>query len=123
MHQKVQFSYKERPIEIAYTMRPGRDKAILFLHGLGASREDFQKAFEDERLNGYTLISFDFPGHGNSPYVAQLDMNDLAEITKCFAEALKLNSFILIGHSMGGVVGLLYTQKYSSDIKAFINIE
>jgi pimeloyl-ACP methyl ester carboxylesterase len=50
-------------------------------------------------------------------------MNDLAEITKCFVEALRLNSFILIGHSMGGVVGLLYIQKYSSDIKAFINIE
>jgi predicted esterase len=58
MHQKISFLYKEKPIEIAYTMRPGRDKAILFLHGLGASREDFQKAFEDERLNGYILRTY-----------------------------------------------------------------
>jgi pimeloyl-ACP methyl ester carboxylesterase len=59
-------------------MRP-----IVFLHGLGSTKNDFQKAFIVEGLEDHTLLAFDFPGSGKSSYPQELsvDADDLVEIT------------------------------------------
>lgn len=56
-----------RKFEIAYFYRPGKLGTILFLHGLGASKEDFRWAFEDGRLMDYNIVVWIFLGMENHP--------------------------------------------------------
>lgn len=120
---KLDIEYKNKKLQISYFLRKGGNETILFLHGLGCSKDDFKNATEIESLKTYTLIALDFPGHGDSNYPIILNIDDLVEISHLFIERLNLSVLNLIGHSMGGLVGLLLAEKYPKKIKRFINVE
>jgi pimeloyl-ACP methyl ester carboxylesterase len=123
--KKLNLIYCQRSLEIAYFYRKGNKKYILYLHGLGSAKDDFLGATEVESLREYTLVSFDFPGFGGSTYPENigLDIDNLVEITHMVVSQLQLGKCVLVGHSMGGLVALLYSERYSSHVKAFINVE
>lgn len=112
-------------LQIDCLFHSGTKGALLYIEGLGCSRYDFAGAFDYPELKGYTLASFDFPGTGSSPYPQglRLDIDDLVEITEMVAAELGLESFVIAGHSMGGLIALLYTEKYPQRVRGFINIE
>ncbi|HEV2403481.1 MAG TPA: alpha/beta hydrolase [Candidatus Saccharimonadales bacterium] len=76
-------------------------------------------------MGSRSIVAFDFPGCGNSayPHGTHLTLGDLVDITDHVVSVLKLQSFTLIGHSMGGAVGLEYTRRHTEQVKCFINIE
>jgi pimeloyl-ACP methyl ester carboxylesterase len=73
----------------------------------------------------YTILTFDLPGFGNSdkPVDFTYSMEDHSVISKMLIEELNLNKIHLVGHSMGGAVGLLLCQEIKSMIKSFICLE
>lgn len=111
--------------DISYFIRPGKHETIVYLHGLGSTKYDFFDAVNREGLSNFTLFAFDFPGCGNSNYFDQstLDIDDLVEITYKMASSLELANLTLIGHSMGGLVALLFAEKHPDKVKRFINVE
>lgn len=121
--KKLEITYNGQNIEIEYFLRHGQKETVLYLHGLGCSKSDFLGATEFESLQAHTLIALDFPGHGNSSYQENLGMDDLVEIVNLFCEKFDLNNIVLVGHSMGGLVALLFAEKYAEKVKAFINVE
>ena len=121
--KKIEIDYCNQIFEIDYFFRPGQKETIVYLHGLGCSKSDFFNAIEQDSLKAYSLLSFDFPGHDGSNYPETIGMNDLVEITNKVLKKLDIQWVILIGHSMGGIVGLLFAMKYIEKVKAFINIE
>jgi pimeloyl-ACP methyl ester carboxylesterase len=102
------------PVTVPYIFRErvGRP-AIAFLHGLGCSQKDFAPAFGHQALANYSLLTFNYPGCGGTEYPAnaQLGVEDLATITHDLITYLGLRRVILVGHSMGGLVGQSYLQK------------
>jgi len=82
-------------------------------------------ALQCPELVPYTIIGFDFPGCGGSPYPehASYTMEDLVEITHLVVTALHIKKCVIIGHSMGGLVGLLFARKYPHNLAGFINVE
>jgi pimeloyl-ACP methyl ester carboxylesterase len=123
--KKLDMIYRRQNLEIACFLRKGNEKNILFLHGLGCSKEDFRGAAQFQGLRDYTLLAFDFPGCGGSSYPEKMElgMDDLVEITHMLVSQLDMGKCILVGHSMGGLVALLYSEKYNRDVTAFINVE
>ena len=123
--KRLEIIYRDQPLQIEYFIRPGRKEPILYLHGLGCSKNDFLTATSTDELQAYTLVAFDFPGCGNSSYPENraLGIDDLVEITNIFVSKLSLGDLVVIGHSMGGLVALLYIQRYDEHIKGFINVE
>ena len=121
--KKTEIIYRNQPLQIEYFLRRGQKETILYLHGLGCSKSDFLDVADIESLHAHTLVAFDFPGHGNSGYVEKLDMDDLVEITGLFIEKLNLQDIVLIGHSMGGLVALLFSETHAGRVKAFVNLE
>lgn len=122
---KLKLTYQNQPLKIEYFLRPGKEQTILYLHGLGCSKKDFAGAVDAPGLKALTLTAFDFPGCGNSSYPdhAAYGVDDLVEITYLVVSQLSLDDHVIIGHSMGGLVGLLYIKKYGKHVKGFINIE
>lgn len=118
-------SYSNRSLPIEYSYRRGGEGSLLYLHGLGCSKSDFAAALTRPELENFTVAGFDFPGCGKSGYFPglPLDLDSLVDITRQVALTLSLDQPVIAGHSMGGVVGLLYILRYPSNVKAFINIE
>lgn len=112
-------------MEIEYFLRSGKDITIFFMPGLGCSKNSFWGAIKDKRLNPYSLVSVDLPGTGNSSYPkdSSLDFYDLVKIIRLFINHLKIKKTVLIGHSTGGVIALLYAKKYPDRILGLVNVE
>ena len=96
----------------AYLERQGTGETIVLLHGFGANKDNWLR-FTRSLPKEYRVIAFDLPGHGDTSKA-----NDKAYtidfITQGFAdaaEALKLDRFHIAGNSMGGWVGILYTNR------------
>jgi len=73
----------------------------------------------------YTILTFDLPGYGDSgrPREYSYSMEDHAAISKLLIEELNLNRIHIIGHSMGGAIGLLLAQEITSIVESFICLE
>ncbi len=127
--KKIEIEYGNQLLQIECLLRHGPEKSggktILYLHGLGCSKDDFTPAAEVKELEHFTLAVFDFPGCGNSSYpkVTVLGMDDLVEIVNLVVAELDLGDLVIVGHSMGGLVALLYVERYGKQAKGFINVE
>ena len=86
----------------------GHGPAIIFVHGIGASRHAWDAIIPYLREQ-YTCISYDLRGHGVSPvppppYTLDQMVSDLSRLqTK-----LNIERAHVIGHSLGGMIGPAY---------------
>lgn len=105
--------YKYNDININYE-RIGNNKgqSIILLHGWGQNI-DMMKPIGSNLLEN-DIIIIDLPGHGKSDepnYIWSLD--DYVLMIHSLLESLKIKNPIVIGHSFGGKISLLYASKYN----------
>lgn len=82
----------------------GSGDTMVFLHGLGSNSTDWQPQIEFFSQN-YRIIAIDCRGHGHSDkpdgkYTIPLFSSDVVQLLKL----LEIDSFHLIGFSMGGMM-------------------
>lgn len=114
-----------RTFRLRYFLRPGPGQPLLFLHGLGGSAAHFEQAIKSKALDEYTLISLNFPGSDGSTYYEDrpLSIDDLVLLMSQFTVSLDLSNLVLVGHSMGGLVALLYSLQPDMKVQALVSIE
>lgn len=83
-----------------------QDCALIFLHGNSHSLNTFSKQMNSPILANYRLVSVDLPGHGLSTKTKNYSVKIFAQILSEFLSLLEIKKFILVGHSMGGHVGI-----------------
>ena len=85
---------------------------LVFLHGWGQNismMEPLGNNFIEENR----VIILDLPGHGGSSEpTSPWQLTDFVEMLKEFLKELKVEKPVLIGHSFGGKISLLYASKY-----------
>ncbi|HEV7694333.1 MAG TPA: alpha/beta hydrolase [Hyphomonadaceae bacterium] len=104
-----------------YIDRPGPSKTLVLLHGGNCSLESWD-AVADRLTGKARIISLDMPGHGLTGPTPDHDYSPIAMVRFLseFTEALKLNSFALGGHSMGGHVAWRYALEYPDQVTKLI---
>lgn len=114
-----------RPYSLHYFDRPGPGPAILYIHGLGCSKADFMEMAAAPELKPFRLLSADHPGCGDSPYDDghPLNIDAIVDLIENFVNSLALGPFLLVGGSLGGLVGLLYAERNLNKIAGFVNVE
>ncbi|MET0089077.1 MAG: alpha/beta hydrolase [Candidatus Thiodiazotropha sp.] len=86
------------------------EPTLLFLHGWGG-RAEFWNSQINDFSSRYRVYAVDLPGHARSGYDGGTPtIKGLAEALAGFLNAQDLSHVILIGHDMGGFVGLALTQ-------------
>jgi 3-oxoadipate enol-lactonase len=84
----------------------GSGPGLLLVHGHGGAKEDF--ADHAERLaERHTVVMFDNRGHGSSGHPTDAAAYSLARMradTWAVADAIGLDRFRVLGHSMGGMI-------------------
>ena len=98
--------------------------AMLCLHG-GAAHGHWFDFVAGGFTRGYHVRALDQRGHGDSAWIAppaytyEDYAGDLAEAV----EKLALDDFVLIGHSMGGMVSLLYAATHPGRVAQLVIVD
>jgi len=106
-------------ITISFT-DSGKGTAVVLLHGFLENKnmwQDFVPILNQKNR----VIAIDLLGHGETEcigYVHTMEKN--AEIVNAVLKHLKIKKSILIGHSMGGYVGLAFAEIYPNVLKALV---
>lgn len=112
-----------RDLNVHYQIiNPLADKTLVFLHGFTGSTKTWDKVIESFKET-YRIITIDLIGHGltDAPYnVQRYSMEEQVELLHDFFEARRIQSFTLIGYSMGGRVALAFTMKYEEMVDQLI---
>ncbi len=95
---------KGESLRIAYAVRPGTGRPLLFIHGMGSSRWAFLPQLQAMHVEN-PLYALDLPGFGGStlPRVRQ-QVGDFVLAVLGFVETAELERPVLVGHSFGGLV-------------------
>lgn len=95
----------------------GSGRAVVLLHGFLGSKAIWQ-ATADNLAKSYRVIAIDLPGHGESPTIGYAhSMEMMARCVKAVMNALKLKRYVIIGHSMGGYVGLAFAELFPDNLR------
>jgi len=92
----------------------GEGTPIILLHGFCEDARMWEGLVNS--LGSFRFICIDLPGFGRSEAFEYISIDGMAEVVKAVADHLDLNSYILIGHSMGGYVAAAYARKYPDDL-------
>ncbi len=117
--------YKTRCGNVHYWVNQKREKSIslVFLPGLTADHRLFDKQIEyfEEK---YHVFVWDAPTHASSwPFDFSFDLKDKAIWLDEIFQAEEIESPVIIGQSMGGYVGQMYSQLFPNKLKGFIAID
>lgn len=100
--------------------------SILGLHGWQDNANSFDTLAPLLPLNDVHFVCIDFPGHGRSshrPPGSAYNFTDYLFDIKRVIEALNWQRFSIIGHSMGGGVGVLLSSLYPDMVDKLITID
>jgi pimeloyl-ACP methyl ester carboxylesterase len=93
-----------------FYLEKGKGKNLIFIHGFLGSSWLFQDQID--RFSGkYRTIAIDHLGHGKSdkPESESYELSDLTQyLEETLSKIIGDEKIILIGHSMGGMISLIY---------------
>ncbi|XP_023020965.1 probable serine hydrolase [Leptinotarsa decemlineata] len=103
------------------------EQPIIALHGWQDNCGSFDNLAPLLAKNGLSVLCIDLPGHGFSShfpkgqnyYIFWDGVHHLRRIVKHF----KWSQITIIGHSLGGCIGFLYSATFQDDVKKFISLD
>jgi pimeloyl-ACP methyl ester carboxylesterase len=107
-------------LRIRYLERPGAGPAVLLIHGLPGTAEDFDLV--TRLLPGRRTVAIDRPGYGFSsggyfPFSRQL------QAVQEIIERLHLGHPILVGHSYGGAISLGFAERHPGEARGLVLVD
>lgn len=112
--------------EIGFHDLPGEDCPILFIHGLGcASSCDYPEVACSHHLRNHRKLLVDLPGFGFSDKGSELDFSLSAQVNSLeeLLQYLGLRSLVVFGHSMGGAIAIMLSNKIRGKVQTLIITE
>ena len=121
----VTITHNNKNYDISLMSRKSGQDLIFFIHGLGCSKNNFEFAWNVEALRKYSIVSIDLPGFGASSMKDEFscDMIEYAEICYKILSLFPLCNMHIVGHSMGGAIGVLLADMIPGKLVSFINVE
>ena len=99
-----------KSIDINY-IQYGEGKDVVLLHGWGQNIE-MMRPLGEKLSKNFRITILDLPGFGESSEpISSLTIDDYCDILKEFLEKLKIKNPILIGHSFGGRISIVYASR------------
>lgn len=97
---------------------------LFYIHGLGESGLCFERVICDPRLAAWNHVVPDMIGYGKSAWPEKpFSLERHAAGLDLLMDRLRLGPVTLVGHSMGGVIGLYLAERRRTRIDGFFNIE
>lgn len=100
----------------------GKGPAVVLIHGNPGFLQDYSLTVFDSLAKNFETIAFDRPGHGLTPRGNKYSksLNGQAKLLHDAMTMLGINRPILVGHSFGGTLALIYSLQYPNDISGMV---
>jgi len=97
---------------------------LLFLHGSGQTRQSWGRALAQAQKRGYRAISLDLRGHGDSDWApdGQYTLDAFAADVRRAIDHIG-GTPILVGASLGGIIGLLIGATPSPPLRGLVLVD
>lgn len=97
---------------LCYTDSGEGDRVIVLMHGWGCSSVTLASIEKVALSAGCRVINVDFPGFGDSPEPSAVwGVEDYTAMMEEFLHRLSVKNPVMLGHSFGGRVGILYASR------------
>src|SRR3954447_15510940 len=107
------------------TIVAGSGPGLVLVHGFGGAKEDFADHL-DALARDYEVVAFDHRGHGASDKPTDLAAYSFARLEADVlqvADAAGLDHFLLLGHSMGGMVSRGVALRHRDRVDALVMMD
>ncbi|WP_329138644.1 alpha/beta hydrolase [Streptomyces sp. NBC_01476] len=96
---------------------------LVLLHGLSYDRRQWEPLLAELAVldPGRRVVSFDLPGHGNSPRLPSYRSAEVAAVIHRAVSEAGLGAPVLVGHSLGGALATTYAGTYPA--AAVVNVD
>lgn len=95
----------------------GKGRAVVLLHGFPENLEIW-KEFSAKLSKSFRVIAIDLPGLGESENIGYVHTMDLmAKCVHAIMQQLDLRRYVIVGHSMGGYVGLAFAELFPENLR------
>lgn len=104
--------------DVNYTFYPHKSEgpALVLLHGFLEDEQMWEGLLPQWTTFG-SVLTIDLPGHGKSAsFGYEHSMEFMADAVHAITSQLQLAPFLLLGHSMGGYVGLEFALHYPDQL-------
>ncbi|MBN2550190.1 MAG: alpha/beta hydrolase [Anaerolineales bacterium] len=105
----------------------GTGSPAILIHGLAASRYDWDALIPRLTLHSYCTYAVDLLGHGDSPKPIDPQMYTVKTLYATLEDWIEhldiCHPLVLIGHSLGGLMSLHYALRHPGEIKAMVLID
>ena len=103
-------------------IRQGSGQSVVMIHGSDGVLQDFTLTVFDSVASFAQALAFDRPGHGYSerPSDKPLTLELNAQLIHDAVVALGVSKPVIVGHSYGGAVALLYAAMYPDDLAGLV---
>jgi len=99
-----------------------KEVTIVFLPGLTANHTLFDKQIE-YFYDKYNVIVWDCPCHGKSRPYKEFNYSNVAKELNTILKTEGVGKTLIVGQSLGGMIGQYYIDAYPEDIIGFISID
>ena len=89
-------------------------KSILLLHGAIGAKDQLEPLSKELSAKGYQTYSFNFSGHGQTPFQNTFSISQFAEELESFIETNHLEKPDVFGYSMGGYAALYLASQHAN---------
>ena len=112
-------SFQYQNATISYKVH-GTGMPVMLLHGFAEDHTIWEKQV-DELRKLYQVIIPDLPGSGKSDLLegADVGMETYADCIDALLLGEKVDSLVMLGHSMGGYITLAFAERFPAKLKGF----
>jgi pimeloyl-ACP methyl ester carboxylesterase len=117
---------KDLKIYYNYLNKKSNKKPILFIHGYLMNWTCFEDEIKFFKKEKHPIIYLDLLGHGLSDIPQdekELRIKNMDNDIYLLLKKLNLKDLIVVGHSLGGMIGLILSQKYPKLVNKLVMID
>ncbi|MDH3284487.1 MAG: alpha/beta hydrolase [Acidobacteriota bacterium] len=97
---------------------------VIWIHGLGESGLSFESLLAGKRWRGRRHLVPDLPGYGRATWPSTpLSLCGQADRLAAWLDGRGVDSAVLVGHSMGGVLALVLAERHPGRITGLVDVE
>ena len=96
----------------------GNGQPLVILHGLMGGLSNFEGLFDFFPKNGYAVLAPELPVYNST--LLNTNVKYFAKYVKKFIDHKKLKNVVLIGNSLGGHVGLIFSKLFPKLVKGLV---
>ena len=106
-----------------YLLWGGSGPKLVLLHSMGMDAHGFD-TFAEALQGEYQLLAFDILDHGDSEKPGEpVSLHDHAEIMRDGYRQLGFFPNVLIGHSVGGMMGMILAAEHPDDLRGLVLVD